>query len=90
MGSTLLTPLYVLYRSSYGFSAFVLVLVYAIYVVGNLLALFFFGQLSDRIGLIFAIVIAAIAGLAWIAAFVCDPRRSHQRHRSEPRLDRDG
>jgi MFS family permease len=50
MGSTLLTPLYELYRSSYGFSQFVLVLLYAVYIVGNLLALFVFGRLSDQIG----------------------------------------
>ncbi len=50
MGSTLLTPLYELYRSSYGFSSFVLVLLYAVYVVGNLLALLVFGRLSDQVG----------------------------------------
>jgi predicted MFS family arabinose efflux permease len=50
MGSTLLTPLYELYSLSYGFSPFVLVLLYAVYVVGNLLALFVFGGVSDQIG----------------------------------------
>jgi MFS family permease len=50
MGSTLLTPLYDLYRSAYGFSALVLVLLYAVYVVGNLAALLLFGRLSDQIG----------------------------------------
>lgn len=50
MGSTLLTPLYDLYRVHYAFSAVVLVLLYAVYVVGNLSALLFFGRLSDQIG----------------------------------------
>jgi hypothetical protein len=50
MGSTILTPLYEVYESTYGFSPFVLVLLYAVYVVGNLLALFVFGRLSDQIG----------------------------------------
>src|SRR4051794_30469318 len=49
-GSTLLTPLYDLYRSTYRFSALVLVLLYAVYVIGNLTALVLFGRLSDQIG----------------------------------------
>jgi MFS family permease len=49
-GSTLLTPLYDLYRSTYHFSALVLVLLYAVYVVGNLAALILFGRLSDQLG----------------------------------------
>ncbi len=50
MGSTLLTPLYLLYRRAFGFSEITLTLVYAVYVVGNLGALFIFGRLSDQIG----------------------------------------
>jgi MFS family permease len=65
-GSTLLTPIYELYQSRYGFSAFVLVLLYAVYVVGNLLALFIFGRLSDQVGRK-PIVIAAL-GLAVVSA----------------------
>ena len=48
--STLLTPLYLIYRSRFGFSELVLTLIYAVYVVGNLVALFIFGRLSDQIG----------------------------------------
>ena len=36
MGSTLVTPLYVLYRQAFGFSAITLTLIYAAYVIGNL------------------------------------------------------
>lgn len=50
MGSTLLTPLYGLYQTQFGFSGLVLVLLYAVYVVGNAAALLVFGRLSDRIG----------------------------------------
>jgi MFS family permease len=68
MGSTLLTPLYDLYRSSYAFSALTLVLLYAVYVIGNLAALLLFGRLSDQIGrkpVVFAglLLAAASAGL---------------------------
>ena len=49
-GSTLLTPLYLPYRHKFGFGELTLTLVYAAYVIGNLLVLFFFGRLSDQIG----------------------------------------
>ena len=50
MGSTLLTPLYGLYRREFAFSIIVLTLLYSVYVVGNLCALLFLGGLSDQIG----------------------------------------
>ncbi len=50
MGSTLITPLYAPYRHAFGFSEITLTLIYAVYVVGNVVALFFFGRLSDSIG----------------------------------------
>jgi predicted MFS family arabinose efflux permease len=49
-GSTILTPLYVMYEHALGFSRLTLTLIYAVYVVGNLAALFLFGRLSDRVG----------------------------------------
>ncbi|RWA72491.1 MAG: MFS transporter [Mesorhizobium sp.] len=49
-GSTALTPLYVIYKQAFGFSQITLTLVYAVYVVGNLAALLFFGRLSDVVG----------------------------------------
>ncbi|WP_292016031.1 hypothetical protein [Mesorhizobium sp.] len=49
-GSTVLTPLYVIYKQAFGFSQMTLTLVYAVYVVGNLAALLVFGRLSDAIG----------------------------------------
>lgn len=50
VGTTLVTPLYVLYRDAFGFSEITLTLIYAVYVVGNLVSLMFFGRLSDQIG----------------------------------------
>jgi MFS family permease len=50
VGTTLVTPLYDLYRREFGFDEITLTLIYAVYVVGNLLALAFFGRLSDQIG----------------------------------------
>jgi MFS family permease len=50
MGSTLLTPLYDLYRQAYGLSGLGGVLLYAVYVIGNLTALLFLGRLSDQLG----------------------------------------
>jgi len=49
-GSTLLTPLYRLYREAFGFSQLELTLIYSAYVLGNLTALLLFGRLSDQIG----------------------------------------
>ncbi|GMA96086.1 hypothetical protein GCM10025881_29100 [Pseudolysinimonas kribbensis] len=50
MGSVVVTPLYPLYEKDFGFSPLVLTLVYAVYAVGNLLALLIFGQLADQLG----------------------------------------
>lgn len=49
-GSTVLTPLYIIYKQAFGFSQLTLTLVYAVYVVGNLAALLVFGRLSDAVG----------------------------------------
>ncbi|TJV74535.1 MAG: MFS transporter [Mesorhizobium sp.] len=49
-GSTALTPLYIIYKQAFDFSQVTLTLVYAVYVVGNLGALLFFGRVSDVIG----------------------------------------
>jgi len=72
MGSTLLTPIYELYQAHYGFSAFVLVLLYAVYVIGNLLALFGFGRLSDQVGrkpvVAAALVLAALSAALFLIA----------------------
>ena len=50
MGSTLVTPLYSVYAKEFGFSGILLTLIYAAYVIGNIVSLFFFGGVSDRAG----------------------------------------
>ena len=50
MGSTLLTPLYIIYRQEFGFSQLVLTLIYSVYALGNIAALFLIGRISDQIG----------------------------------------
>ena len=50
VGAILPTPLYPLFRSAFGFSGVTLTLIYATYVLGNLLALLLFGRLADQIG----------------------------------------
>jgi MFS family permease len=71
-GSTAITPLYVLYEDAFGFSKLMLTLIYAVYVVGNLTALLFFGRLSDQIGrrttALPALAVLAIGALTFIFA----------------------
>jgi MFS family permease len=50
MGSTILTPLYPIFQQRFGFPELTVTLIYAVYVIGNLAVLFFFGRLSDQIG----------------------------------------
>jgi MFS family permease len=50
MGSVIVTPLYALYQRKFGFSEITLTLVYGVYVVGNVMALLIFGQVSDQLG----------------------------------------
>ncbi|HXW48425.1 MAG TPA: MFS transporter [Xanthobacteraceae bacterium] len=80
VGAILPTPLYPLFRQAFGFSAVTLTLVYAVYVLGNLVALLLFGRLADQIGrrntslpaigcgILSAAVFAAAAGTGWLFA----------------------
>lgn len=71
-GSTALTPLYVIYKQAFGFSQITLTLVYAVYVVGNLAALLFFGRLSDAVGrrpaALAAMAVALVSALSFLFA----------------------
>ena len=80
VGAIMPTPLYPLYRQEFGFSGVTLTLIYAVYVVGNLVALLFFGRLADQIGrrsvslpaigvgVASALVFAFAAGTPWLFA----------------------
>ncbi|MBW8812039.1 MAG: MFS transporter [Caulobacterales bacterium] len=72
MGSTLLTPLYGLYRQAYGLSPLGGVLLYAVYVIGNLTALLFLGRLSDQLGrrpiVLAGLALAAVSTGLFLAA----------------------
>jgi predicted MFS family arabinose efflux permease len=66
------TPLYPLYRESFGFGGITLTVIYAVYVLGNMAAMVFFGRLSDQIGrrkvAILAILAAVISTLVFLFA----------------------
>ena len=80
VGAIMPTPLYPLYQHGFGFSGITLTLIYAIYVLGNLVALLFFGRLADQvgrrsamlpaigIGIASTVVFAAAAGSPWLFA----------------------
>jgi hypothetical protein len=73
VGSTLPTPLYVIYRDTFHFSTLILTLIFAAFVAGSLAALFLFGRLSDRIGrrrvMLAAVALAAVSALLFLFAF---------------------
>ena len=80
VGAIMPTPLYPLYQRAFGFSGITLTLIYAVYVLGNLVALLFFGRLADQvgrrsamlpaigIGIAGTVVFAAAAGSPWLFA----------------------
>ncbi len=70
-GSTLLTPLYELYRQTFHFTELTVTLVYAVYAVGNVVALLLLGRLSDQLGrrrvALSALVLAAVCSALYLA-----------------------
>jgi predicted MFS family arabinose efflux permease len=50
LGTTLPTPLYVLYRQRFGFSELMITVIFATYAAGVIVALLLFGRLSDEVG----------------------------------------
>jgi MFS family permease len=69
VGAILPTPLYPLFRRAFGFSGVTLTLIYAVYVLGNLVALLFFGRLADQIGRRNASLPAIVVGICGALAF---------------------
>lgn len=72
VGTTLPTPLYVIYQSEWGFSDGVVTVIYATYAFGVLAALLFLGRASDQVGrrpvLGVVIVLAALSTVVFIVA----------------------
>ena len=72
LGTTVPTPLYVVYQERWGFSAGVLTLIFAIYSAGVLTALLLCGRLSDEIGrtrvLLAALAVAGASTLVFVFA----------------------
>lgn len=70
MGTTMPTPLYALYEIEFGFSVFVVTLVFAAYAVGVLGALLAFGRWSDSLGRRPMLLAAIAFGLVSAVVFV--------------------
>ena len=70
VAATLPTPLYAVYRRTFGFSEITLTLIYAVYVLGNLGALFLGGRSSDQIGRKISVLAGMAAGFASTLVFI--------------------
>ncbi len=72
LGTTLPTPLYVIYQSQWHFSSGVVTLIYAVYAAGVLAALVFAGRASDQVGrrpvLGTALALSTLSTIVFIAA----------------------
>jgi MFS family permease len=69
IGALMVTPLYPLFRTAFGFSGVTLTLIYAVYVLGNLVALLLFGRLADQMGRKAATLPAIGVGIAGTLVF---------------------
>jgi MFS family permease len=72
LGTTLPTPLYVIYQSQWHFSSGVVTLIFAVYAAGVLAALVFLGRTSDQVGRrpVFgaALALSALSTIVFIVA----------------------
>jgi MFS family permease len=72
LGTTLPTPLYVIYQAQWHFSTSVITLIFAVYAVGVLAALLLAGRSSDQVGrrpvLAAAIVLSVVSAVTFILA----------------------
>ncbi len=68
LGTTLPTPLYVIYQMQWHFSSAVITLIYAVYAAGVLVALVFAGRVSDQVGR--RPVLAAVLALSTLSTVV--------------------
>jgi MFS family permease len=72
LGTTLPTPLYVLYRAHFGFSELMITVIFATYAAGVIAALLLFGRLSDEIGrrrtLLPGLALSALSAVCFLSA----------------------
>ena len=72
LGTTLPTPLYVLYQEQYQFSSILITVIFAFYPLGVLAALLVFGRVSDHFGrrpvLVAALLLACASTLLFVVA----------------------
>jgi MFS family permease len=72
LGTTLPTPLYVLYQQKLHFSALMITIIFAVYAGGVLVALLLFGRASDELGrrrvLIPGLACSALSAVAFLAS----------------------
>jgi MFS family permease len=72
LGTTITTPLYAIYQQKYALTSLLITIIFTVYALGVLLALVFFGRVSDHFGrrpiLTTALIIAATSTLLFIFA----------------------
>jgi MFS family permease len=72
VGTTLPTPLYVLYRQRFGFSELMITVIFATYAAGVIAALLLFGRLSDELGrrrlLLPGLALSALSAVCFLTA----------------------
>jgi MFS family permease len=72
LGTTLPTPLYVLYRQQFGFSELMITVIFATYATGVIASLVLFGRLSDQIGsrgmLLPGLALSALSAVCFLTA----------------------
>jgi predicted MFS family arabinose efflux permease len=72
VGTTVPTPLYPLYEKAFGFSSFMVTVVFAVYALGVVAGLLLFGRLSDQIGrrpvIVLALLLSTLAAVLFLAA----------------------
>ena len=73
LGTTLPTPLYVIYQAQFHFSTSVITLIYAVYAAGVLAALLLAGRSSDQVGRRPVLTVAIVLSIASAITFILAP-----------------